>query len=215
MIKLSIQFLKNKKKMLREFFVRHINQKNKLGLYKKPIKAHYINPIPLKSHSSPKRKLDNNLKNNPKQLTITKYQNCGIKNVSNKNFRHYKIDSIMNSKTSLKTHTNTSNYFLTSSNNFIDKNFTQGNENGKNKSSLIKTKISLQKQIIKLKNEKFNLLKNKIKNDEAVREIQKLENDIKKFDLLINKCKKDYNDLNNQYSNLKNQIEYITQNNNN
>lgn len=191
--------------MFREFFVRQI------GLYKAPIKPHYISPIPMKNSSKNKISLK---KDNTDNISISKIRNFGLVTYTNKNLRNNVLNSRYTSKSSLKTQTNSSKYFLTTSSTFNNlENLTKkDNQNKGNKNCLLKKKNILQNKIIKLKSEKVSLLKEKEKINEEKNKIKCLKEDINKLDLLINNCKKDYNDLSFQYINLKKQIEKIQKN---
>ena len=95
--------------MFREFFVRQI------GLYKAPIKPHYISPIPMKNSSKNKIWLK---KDNTDNISISKIRNFGLVTYTNKNLRNNVLNSRYTSKSSLKTQTNSSKYFLTTSSTF-------------------------------------------------------------------------------------------------
>ena len=70
----------------------------------------------------------------------------------------------------------------------------------------------MQNVILKLKNEKYNLLKQQNETIKNENKITLLNKDLDKIKLIIDNYKNDYNLLNLQYTNLKNKINLMKQN---
>ena len=73
--------------------------------------------------------------------------------------------------------------------------------------------MNLQNEIIKLKTQKYNLLKEQKDLIENKNKLNSINDDLKKINLIINNYKKDYNELNIQCSNLKNNLNLIQKEN--
>ena len=196
--------------MLKDFFLR--NPTTQISLYKNPIKIHYISPIPIKKNISQQNKMTLKQNKNDNKF-ISNYQKYGILSFTHKYLRNDKLTS----KSSLKTQTNSTNFFLTTSSTFNngEKSISRKSQTQEKKNSLIKKKIILQNKINKLKVEKLNLLNMKTKVDEDKNKIKTLKFDINRFDKLINNCKKDFNNLSLQCTYLKDEINKIIKKENN
>ena len=190
--------------MLKEFFLR--NPTTQIGLNKNPIKIHYISPIPIKKNKSQQNKMTLKKNKNDNKL-ISNYQNYGLLSFTHKYLRNERLTS----KSSLKTQTNSTNFFLTTSSTFnnLEKSNSRINQTQEKKNSLMKKKRVLQNKIKKLKIEKLNLLNIKKQVEEDKNKIRTLKFDINRFDILIKNCKKDFNNLSLQCTSLKDEITKI------
>ncbi len=190
--------------MLKDFFLR--NPTTQISLYKNPIKIHYISPIPIKKNKSQQNKMTLKQNKNDNKF-ISNYQKYGILSFTHKYLRNDKLTS----KSSLKTQTNSTNFFLTTSSTFnnLEKSNSRINQTQEKKNSLMKKKRVLQNKIKKLKIEKLNLLNIKKQVEEDKNKIRTLKFDINRFDILIKNCKKDYNNLSLQCTSLKDEINKI------
>ena len=199
--------------MLKELFSKKYYRKNKNKPYfekRNPKKISLISPIQYKKNDKIKDKiLFKGIKSN-----FEKYKNLGLEIIiPNSHKRNYFKNNIIypyfSSKNSTKT--NSSNIFFTtanttSNNERNDKiNFYSFDE-GK---ILYKKKINLQNDIISLKIQKYNLLKENKELFEYENKIKLLNNEVDKMNMIIINYKKDYNELNSQCLNLKKKIELI------
>ena len=126
--------------MLKEFFLR--NPSIQISLHKNPIKVNYISPIPIKKNNSQQNKMT--LKKTKKDNKyISHYQNYGLLSFAHKYLRNEKLTS----KSSLKTQTNSTNFFLTTSSTFnnLEKSNSRINQTQEKKNSLMKKKKSFTK----------------------------------------------------------------------
>ena len=73
--------------------------------------------------------------------------------------------------------------------------------------------MNLQNEIIKLKTQKYNLLKEQKDLIENKNKLNSISDDLKKINLIINNYKKDYTELNIQCLNLKNNLNLIQKEN--
>ena len=155
-----------------------------------------------------------------KKTNFLNYKNLGLNLFkSNSNFQRFnrneKYNSYLNSKSSIRTQTNSSNLYLTTNTTFnIDKSKIKiHTSKSESKNYLLKKKMNLQNEIIKLKTQKYNLLKEQKDLIENKNKLNSISDDLKKINLIINNYKKDYNELNIQCSNLKNNLNLIQKEN--
>ena len=203
--------------MLKQFLAKHYKDQksNPFPLKSKSKNSIFKTPV-LSKRTSEDTKIDfiklnsnfSNYKNLGLNLLFSKKQNKRHK-------RNIKYNTFFNSNDLTKTQNNSSNIYLTT-------NTTCNNDNPKNKKrssnsegkfTLIKKKRDLQNEILKLKNEKYNLLKQQNEIMKNENKINLLNKDLDKIKLLIDNYKNDYNLLNLQYTNLKNKINLMEQNN--
>ena len=202
--------------MLKELFKSkkyYSKNKNKpLFETRKTKKISLISPIQYK-----KDKIKDKILLKDKKSNFQKYKNLGLELIiPNSHKRNYIKNNIiypyLNSKNSIKT--TSSNIYLTTANT------TSNNENKTMKfysfdegKILYKKKINLQNDIISLKNEKYNILKENKEYFECENKIKILNNEVDKMNKIINNYKKDYNELNSQCLNLKKRMESIQKKN--
>ena len=198
--------------MLRELFSKKYYNKNKnKSLFEKrnAKKISLISPIQYKKNDKIKEKIL--LKEKKSNFEI--YKNLGLEIlIPNRHKRNYLKSNIiypyLNSKNSNNT---SSNIYLTTANT------TSNNERNKKikyysfdeGKILYKKKINLQNDIISLKTQKYNLLKENKELFEYENKIKILNNEVDKMNIIINNYKKDYNELNSQCINLKKTMELI------
>lgn len=203
--------------MLKKLFSRKYDNNNKKPVYlKRNVKNIYI----MTQNEVKNNNENQNILMTEKKTNFLNYKNLGL-NLFNSNSkskrykRNEKYKSYLNSKSSIKTQTNSLNLYLTTNSTYnIDKpKIKIGNYKSESKNHLFKKKITLQKEIIKLKTEKYNLLKEQKDLIENKNKVNSLNDDLNKITLIINSYKKDYNELNSQYLNLKNNLNLIQQEN--
>ena len=202
--------------MLKELFSKNYKEEksNPFPLKSKSKKSIFITPV-LSKRINEKTKIDYIKENS----NFTNYQNLGLSLLfSNKNIKRHKrninYNTFFKSNDFTKSQNNSSNIYLTTNTSFnIDnqKNKKRAS-NSEGKFTLIKKKINLQNEILKLKNEKYNLLKQQNETIKNENKIIFLNKDLDKIKLIIDNYKNDYNLLNLQYTNLKNKINLMKQN---
>lgn len=202
--------------MLKELFSKNYKEQksNPFPLKSKSKKSIFITPV-LSKRINEKTKIDY-IK---EKSNFTNYQNLGLNLLfSNKNIKRHKrninYNTFFKSNDFTKSQNNSSNIYLTTNTSFnIDnqKNKKRAS-NSEGKFTLIKKKINLQNEILKLKNEKYNLLKQQNETIKNENKITLLNKDLDKIKLIIDNYKNDYNLLNLQYTNLKNKINLMKQN---
>ncbi len=202
--------------MLKELFSKNYKEQksNPFPLKSKSKKSIFITPV-LSKRTNEKTKTDYIKENS----NFTNYQNLGLSLLfSNKNIKRHKrninYNTFFKSNDFTKSQNNSSNIYLTTNTSFnIDnqKNKKRAS-NSEGKFTLIKKKINLQNEILKLKNEKYNLLKQQNETIKNENKIIFLNKDLDKIKLIIDNYKNDYNLLNLQYTNLKNKINLMKQN---
>ena len=202
--------------MLKELFSKNYKEQksNPFPLKSKSKKSIFITPV-LSKRINEKTKIDYIKENS----NFTNYQNLGLSLLfSNKNIKRHKrninYNTFFKSNDFTKSQNNSSNIYLTTNTSFnIDnqKNKKRAS-NSEGKFTLIKKKINLQNEILKLKNEKYNLLKQQNETIKNENKIIFLNKDLDKIKLIIDNYKNDYNLLNLQYTNLKNKINLMKQN---
>ena len=198
--------------MLRELFSKKYYNKNKnKSLFEKrnAKKISLISPIQYKKNDKIKEKIL--LKEKKSNFEI--YKNLGLEIlIPNRHKRNYLKSNIIYPYLNAKNSNNTSsNIYLTTANT------TSNNERNKKikyysfdeGKILYKKKINLQNDIISLKTQKYNLLKENKELFEYENKIKILNNEVDKMNIIINNYKKDYNELNSQCINLKKTMELI------
>ena len=185
--------------MLKQYFSKNYKEQKSspFSIKSKSKKSIFITPV-LSKRTQENSKINFNKQNS----NYTNYKNLGLNLLNSKKSKRYKrnikYNTYFNSKDFTKTQNNSSNIYLTTnttSNIDIQRNKKRVS-NSEGKYTLIRKKLKLQNEILKLKNEKYNLLKQQNESIKIENKINLLNKDLDKIKLIINNYKYDYNQLN-------------------